>query len=73
MNVFNLSANPLCVNLASSCQLFSFQITYFSDNSVNFHSVKFNVFLQYPTNRLYSRYIEFVCRKRFGLKPLQRL
>lgn len=46
MNVFNLSANPLCVNLVSSCQLFSFQITYFSDNSVNFHSVKFNVFLQ---------------------------
>ena len=46
MNVFNLPANPLCVNLACSCQLFSFQITYFSDNSVNFHSVKFNVFLQ---------------------------
>ncbi len=46
MNVFNLPTNPLCVNLACSCQLFSFQITYFSDNSVNFHSVKFNVFLQ---------------------------
>ncbi len=46
MNIFNLSANPLCVNLVSSCLLFSFQITYFSDNSVNFHSVKFNVFLQ---------------------------
>lgn len=46
MNIFNLPANPLCVNLVSSCLLFSFQITYFSDNSVNFHSVKFNVFLQ---------------------------
>lgn len=43
MNVFNLPANPLCANLTSSCLLFSFQITYFSDNSVNFHSVKFNV------------------------------
>lgn len=46
MNIFNLPANPLYVNLACSCLLFSFQITYFSDNSVNFHSVKFNVFLQ---------------------------
>lgn len=54
MNIFNLSANPLCVNLACSCLLFSFQITYFSDNSVNFHSVKFNVFY----NTLQTDYIQ---------------
>lgn len=54
MNVFNLPTIPLCVNLVSSCLLFSFQITYFSDNSVNFHSVKFNVFY----NTLQTNYIQ---------------